>query len=85
MNNKVNQNDIDTIINGINTSLVHINQLLSQIKEHELDFNEGLDFLSMKYKLLHEYCLTIAFYNLLQVRGEFNEKHPIVDRLIELR
>ncbi|GJQ10565.1 hypothetical protein GpartN1_g2356.t1 [Galdieria partita] len=48
-------------------------------------YSNGMSLLELKYHLLLNYCINIAFFMLLKAQGVTVKDHPVLDQLIELR
>ncbi|KAI8391780.1 Sas10/Utp3/C1D family-domain-containing protein [Radiomyces spectabilis] len=59
--------------------------LKQKLEDGELQTSKGVSFLEVKYHLMIQYVLQLAFYVNLKLSGKQLAQHPVVDSLVELR
>lgn len=59
--------------------------ILDKGKSFKNAYSDGMSFLELKYHLLLNYCINIAYFMLLKAKGKTVNDHPVLDQLIELR
>ncbi|UVC49492.1 disrupter of silencing protein [Theileria orientalis] len=60
-------------------------KLLSDPKSFKLCTKDGLEYLDIRNELFLMYLSYLTYYLLLKVHGISIEKHPVIDRLLEIR
>ncbi|EME30443.1 leucine zipper factor-like protein [Galdieria sulphuraria] len=59
--------------------------VIDKAKNFKNMYSDGMSLLELKYHLLLNYCINIAFFMLLKAQGVTVKDHPVLDQLIELR
>jgi len=63
----------------------HLEPIIDKVKKFKSVHSDGMSFLELKYHLLFNYCMNIAYFMLLKSQGATVKNHPVLDQLIELR
>ncbi|KAI9469808.1 MAG: Sas10/Utp3/C1D family-domain-containing protein [Benjaminiella poitrasii] len=59
--------------------------LKQKIDENQIQTSKGVSFLEVKYQLMLQYVLQLAYFVHLKISGKQIEDHPVVESLVELR
>uniref|UniRef100_A0A3B0MIZ9 Disrupter of silencing (SAS10 homologue), putative n=1 Tax=Theileria annulata TaxID=5874 RepID=A0A3B0MIZ9_THEAN len=60
-------------------------KILNDPKSYKLCTKDGLEYLDIRNELFLMYLSYLTYYLLLKVHGVSVEKHPVIDRLLEIR
>ncbi|KAI8992544.1 Sas10/Utp3/C1D family-domain-containing protein [Pilobolus umbonatus] len=77
------------IIKDIKAKIIDVKKYLKPFKEkvdnNEYETSKGVSFLEVKYQLMLQYIIQLAYYVHLKLSGKQVENNPVIDSLIELR
>ncbi|KAI8091537.1 Sas10/Utp3/C1D family-domain-containing protein [Thamnidium elegans] len=59
--------------------------LKQKIEENQVQTSKGVSFLEVKYQVMLQYILQLAYFVHLKISGKQVENNPVVDSLVELR
>ncbi|KAI7907191.1 Sas10/Utp3/C1D family-domain-containing protein [Cokeromyces recurvatus] len=59
--------------------------LKQKVKENQIQTSKGVSFLEVKYQLMLQYVLQLAYFVQLKISGKQIENHPVIESLVELR
>ncbi|KAI8977698.1 Sas10/Utp3/C1D family-domain-containing protein [Mycotypha africana] len=59
--------------------------LKQKIEDDQIHTSKGVSFLEVKYHIMLQYILQLAFYVHLKISGKQIENNPVVESLVELR
>ena len=62
-----------------------IDPVLKKFKKGDVETQQGISFLEVKFHLLMSYCTNISFYLLLKAKGRSVKDHPVIKQLVYLR
>ncbi|KAI9252106.1 Sas10/Utp3/C1D family-domain-containing protein [Sporodiniella umbellata] len=77
------------LIKDLKTKVVDMKNLLKPLKEKVKDNNiqtsKGVSFLEVKYQLMLQYVLDLAYFVNMKLSGHTIEESPVIGSLVELR
>ncbi|KAG0162844.1 hypothetical protein DFQ28_000669 [Apophysomyces sp. BC1034] len=64
---------------------MQLKPILQRLEDGEIKTSKGVSFLEVKYQIMIQYILQLAFYAHLKLCGKQVEGHPVVESLVESR
>ncbi|KAI8070597.1 Sas10/Utp3/C1D family-domain-containing protein [Gilbertella persicaria] len=81
--------EFNKLIKDLKAKVVDMKQQLKPLKqkieEGTVHTSKGVSFLEVKYQVMLQYILELAYFVHLKLSGKQIEHHPVVDSLVELR
>mmetsp|Transcript_2882 Transcript_2882/g.4182 ORF Transcript_2882/g.4182 Transcript_2882/m.4182 type:complete len:415 (-) Transcript_2882:67-1311(-) len=62
-----------------------VEKVMEEAEEEQIDTNDGISLLEVKYQVMLSYCIRICFYILLKLTGKSVNKNKLVEQQAHLR
>ncbi|KAF7731602.1 hypothetical protein EC973_009366 [Apophysomyces ossiformis] len=85
----VEKNELTKLIRDLKAKAAELKMqlkpIMQRMQDGEIKTNKGVSFLEVKYQIMIQYILQLAFYAHLKLCGKQVEGHPVIESLVESR